>query len=131
MARYALAERANAQARLDRMWAEVESLANPSDEPLADSPLDELAESSMGLGALTPHIPTLEPGPREGQREAVQARALLEKADRVRVKAGAEDQQELDRLAGRVRDAMTDRRWGDLQTACNELSDVLFYLEDA
>jgi molecular chaperone DnaK len=61
----------------------------------------------------------------------VQARALLEKADRLRPKATAEDQAELDRLSGRVRDAMTDRRWADLQAACNELSDVLFYLEDA
>jgi molecular chaperone DnaK len=61
----------------------------------------------------------------------VQARALLEKADRVKAKAGEEDQQELDRLSGRVRDALTDRRWADLLTACNELSDVLFYLEDA
>ena len=76
-------------------------------------------------------MPQLDPGPREGQREAVQARALLEKADRVRSKAGAEDQAELDRLTTRIRDAMTDRRWGDLQSACNDLSDVLFYLEDA
>ena len=80
----------------------------------------------MSLG-----VPQLDAGPREGQRETVQARALLEKADRVRAKASDEDREELDRLSGRVRDAMTDRRWTDLQAACNDLSDVLFYLEDA
>ena len=45
--------------------------------------------------------------------------------------AGPEDAEELDRLAGRVRDALADRRWGDLGAACGDLSDVLFYLEDA
>ena len=69
-------------------------------------------------------------GPREGQREAVQARALLEKADRVRVKAAAEDQAELDRLMQDVRAAIDDRNWTKLDTATNALADVLFYLED-
>ncbi|MBY0512317.1 MAG: Hsp70 family protein [Gemmataceae bacterium] len=128
MARYAVAERATAQARLDRMWTELESLGSPaaggSHEGLPGEP------SAAGVG-LAPAFPTLDPGPREGQRETVQARALLEKADRVRAKASEEDAAELDRLAGRVRDAVTDRRWADLQTACNDLSDVLFYLEDA
>ena len=86
--------------------------------------------TSAGARALA-QSPHLDAGPREGQRETVQARALLEKADRVRAKASDEDRDELDRLAGRVRDAMTDRRWSDLQSACNDLSDVLFYLEDA
>ncbi len=125
---YALAERAGAQARLDRMWAEVESLAGLPDEQADDSEHADEA-TSTGLGAID--FPVLDPGPREGQREAVQARALLEKADRVRAKASPEDQQELDRLAGLVRDALTDRRWSDVQSAGNELSDVLFYLEDA
>src|SRR5262249_24230107 len=45
LARYALAERASAQARLDRMWADLESLANPTavpdDEP-GESPRPEV-----------------------------------------------------------------------------------------
>jgi molecular chaperone DnaK len=126
MARYAVAERASAQARLDRMWSELDSLNTPADES------GEPGDAAPPEGAsLAPAFPTLDPGPREGQRETVQARALLEKADRVRAKASAEDQAELDRLAGRVRDAMTDRKWSELHAACNELSDVLFYLEDA
>jgi molecular chaperone DnaK len=128
LARYALAERANAQARLDRMWADLESLANPRP---GDGELGDTGPPQSAALGLPPNVPTLDPGPREGQRETVQARALLEKADRVRAKASAEDQEELDRLSGRVRDAMTDRRWAELQSACNDLSDVLFYLEDA
>ena len=133
MARFALAERAGAQARLDRMWTDLESLMpGPAGEPGDD--LGEPGDVSPRVEtshAVSPHIPSLDPGPREGQRETVQARALLEKADRVREKASPEDQAELDRLASRVRDAMTDRRWPELAAACNELSDVLFYLEDA
>jgi molecular chaperone DnaK len=132
LARYAIAERAGAQARLNRMWADLESLmpqpgvANPDDPPNA---LDEsIPEGAIGLSA---GMPILDPGPREGQREAVQARALLEKAERIRAKASAEDQAELDRLIGKVKTALADRKWSDLQSASNDLSDVLFYLEDA
>jgi molecular chaperone DnaK len=110
LARFAVEEREAARARLDRMWGGV------------DPGPEEQAEADM---------PQLAPGPAEGQRETVQARALLEKADRVREKVSAEDQGELDRLAGRVREALTGRAWGDLTVASNELSDVLFYLEDA
>ena len=76
-------------------------------------------------------VPLLFAGPAEGRRETVQARALLEKAERVREKVSAEDGAELDRLTERVRVALTDRAWGDLTAAGNELADVLFYLEDA
>ncbi|MDB5311651.1 MAG: molecular chaperone [Gemmataceae bacterium] len=139
LARYAVAERAGAQARLNRMWADLESLlpggagpdGGPGGDPADPGAVGLPAQGGGLISAVPPSVPTLDPGPREGQRESVQARALLEKADRVRAKATAEDQDELDRLAGRVRDALTDRRWGDLQAACNELSDVLFYLEDA
>ena len=39
-------------------------------------------------------------------REAVQARALLEKAERLHAKASAEDQAELDRLIGNLRTSL-------------------------
>ena len=122
LARYAVTERAAAQARLDRMWADLESLAHAP---------PETTEEPRSVADFALAAPTLDPGPREGQRETVQARALLEKADRIRAKAAAEDQEELDRLTGKVRDALTDRRWNELEAACNDLSDVLFYLEDA
>ena len=67
----------------------------------------------------------------EGTRETTQARTLLEKADRVRGKATADDQAELDKLTGKVKAALEAKRWPDVQAACTELADVLFYLEDA
>lgn len=123
MSRYAVAEQAGAQARLNRIWADLESL-----EPGGEG---DVESDSLATGLSVPTIPVLDPGPREGQRETVQARALVDQAERLRAKASPEDQAELDRLTGRVRDALTDRRWADLQAACGELSDVLFYLEDA
>src|SRR5262249_46979668 len=75
-------------------------------------------------------MPQLEPGPREGQREAVQARALLEKAQRLLERAQPEDRPEVERLMERVRVALTDRKWDQLKAATNDLADTLFYLED-
>ena len=107
MARYAVEEREASQARLNRMWGTPETA-----EPIDDAP-------------------RLAPSVAEGQRESVQARALLEKAERIRANVSPEDQVELDRLCEKVRVAVTDRVWGDLKTAVAELADVLFYLEDA
>ncbi|HET6573483.1 MAG TPA: Hsp70 family protein [Fimbriiglobus sp.] len=115
LARFAVEERDAARARLDRLWGNGPSLDDGADAP-AQPPAD---------------APLLFSGPAEGQRETVQARALLEKAERVREKVSDEDRAELDRLTERVRVALTDRAWGDLTAAGNELADVLFYLEDA
>ena len=73
----------------------------------------------------------MSPGPREGQREAVQARALLEKAERLIERVSPEDRTEVERLMEKVRTALTDRQWDRLTAASNELADTLFYLEDA
>src|SRR5205807_2235184 len=70
-------------------------------------------------------------GRREGQRETVQAKALLEKAGRLSDAVQPEDRPELERLMEKVRTALTDRHWPALTAAANELADVLFYLEDA
>ncbi|MFL5341381.1 MAG: Hsp70 family protein [Gemmataceae bacterium] len=121
-----------AQSRLDRLWAPP---GGPMDE---EELVDELMAGLNGYDdeddtAEAPPLlamPELSPAPREGQRETVQARALLEKAERLRDKASAEDQAELDKLTERVRSSLTDRKWDALNQACNELADVLFYLED-
>jgi len=117
LARYEREERAGAQERLERLW-----LAPPDES--ADGQERE-AEADEGLD-----LPTLAPGPREGQRETVQARALLEKADRLLTNTFPEDRVELLRLMEQVRVAVTDRRWEHLTVATNELADILFYLED-
>jgi molecular chaperone DnaK len=114
LARFEREERELARERLARLW----------DEPPGEI-IDELAEEEEA-----DEVPSLVPGPREGQREAVQARALLEKAERLLDRVAPEDRSEIERLCGNVRTALTDRKWGQLTQACNELADVLFYLED-
>jgi molecular chaperone DnaK len=132
LARFERDEREAASARLEEMWQQSFEEETPLPEDDGDGELGELdgfvEPSGDGLGTA---IPSLETGPREGQREAVQARALLEKAERLREKAPEEDRQELDRLMQNVRVAIQDRNWSTLETASNALTDVLFYLEDA
>ena len=60
----------------------------------------------------------------------MQARALLEKAERLLERVQPEDRPEVERLMANVRTALTDRQWDRLTDAANELADVLFYLED-
>jgi molecular chaperone DnaK len=117
LARFEREEQEQARERLHRLWAE-QGGNGEEDEEVASAPGGPEA------------MPELVPGPREGQREAVQARALLEKAERLLEKVPAEDRAEVERLMGRVRDALTDRKWDQLTAACNELADTLFYLED-
>jgi len=108
------------------LWEGRENAWNAPEDDDDDDDMDDLELPIPGG-----ELPSMVPGPREGQREAVQAKALLEKAARLRGQAAAEDQSELDRLMGEVQQALTDRQWDKLQTASNALSDVLFYLEDA
>jgi molecular chaperone DnaK len=119
LARFEREEQAVARQRLQRLWNEWEE-ADADEEPPA----------SEELPAEEDEMPTLAPGPREGQRETVQARALLEKAERILPNVIAEDRPEIERLMERVRTALTDRQWDKVTAACNELADLLFYLED-
>jgi molecular chaperone DnaK len=113
-----------ARERLDRLWDQsAPAGAEDLDDDIEDD--EEFDEAEGG------EIPELVPGPREGQRETVQARALLEKAERLGATVAAEDRAEIDRLMSNVRNALTDRQWDKVTNACNELSDILFYLEDA
>jgi molecular chaperone DnaK len=108
MARFAVEERGAAQERLNRLWDAPLEEAETSDEPVElGAPIDD-----------------------DGHREMVQAQALIEKAERIKAKAASDDQAEIDRLIGSVKEALLDRKWDDLSLACGQLSDVLFYLED-
>ncbi len=59
----------------------------------------------------------------------MQARALLEKAERLMERVQAEDRTDVERLMEKVRTALTDRQWQRVTQASNELADALFYLE--
>jgi molecular chaperone DnaK len=126
LARYEREERDEARERLEQLWG-----ASETDEA-------DYLDDAEGMGDGEPdgapggeeELPSLLPGPREGQREAVQARALLEKAERLLERVAAEDRTEVERQMGRVREALTDRQWDKVTSASNELADTLFYLED-
>lgn len=108
--RFALEERDSAQRRLQQLWH---------------------GDSGEHEPAVAGDMPVLEAAVPEGQRELVRAKALLEKAEKLRENASPEDQEELDRMAERIRVTMADQDWAQLTPACDALSDVLFYLEDA
>lgn len=110
LAKYEREESAVARQRLDELW-------------------DESAEVVEGFGN-DDVLPEIVPGPREGQREAVQARALLEKAERLLTNTSADDRADVERLMQRVQVGVTDRQWEVVKKASDELADVLFYLED-
>jgi molecular chaperone DnaK len=118
LARFEREEQAMARRRLDRLWEDADA---EDEEPMGEGEGEDDNASEM---------PELVAGPREGQRETVQARALLEKAERALQNASAEDRAEVERLMERVQTALTDRRWDQVAAASNELADILFYLED-
>jgi molecular chaperone DnaK len=122
LARYEAEEHGLARERLNDMW---ERAGGPDEGAEEMNDMVELGELEEG------QVPQLVAGPREGQREAVQARALLEKSERLLAAAQPEDKADIEKLMERVRTALTDRHWDKVTAACNELADVLFYLEDA
>ena len=128
LAKFQREERTVARERLDQLWnaARVGDLEDDNED------FEDFEEEDEGMPAAElPEVPELVTGPREGQRETVQARALLEKAERLLPSVSPEDRLEVERLMTRVRTVLTDRQWDKLTTASNELSDILFYLEDA
>lgn len=96
----------------------------------SDEDNDSLGVATLDRETEAEEWPQLVPAPAEGQRETVQARALLEKAERLRQQASEEDRADLDRSMREVRVALTDRKWAELKKACDDLADLLFYLED-
>jgi molecular chaperone DnaK len=126
LARFQRDELVGARERLDELFGNSRGLPPVDDAGDFDEDAD-LADDREQVDDL----PELVPGPAAGQREAVQARALVEKAERLLTTASAEDRTELERHIGRIRERLTDRQWPELAAACNELSDVLFYLEEA
>jgi molecular chaperone DnaK len=116
LARYEREERDLARERLESLWG---AAAEEVPEGEGREPEDQ-----------TPEAPELVAGPREGQRETVQARALLEKAERLLERLQPDDRAEVEKLMERVRTALTDRQWDKVTAGGNELTDVLFYLEE-
>ncbi|MCE9534062.1 MAG: Hsp70 family protein [Planctomycetes bacterium] len=134
LARFERDDRDAASSRLEELWQqsfEEEDFDSDSEEDFEEGDGEQNTSIEASEEGSSASMPVLEAGPREGQREAVQARALLEKAEKLREKAAPEDQKDVDRLMQNVRVSLEDRNWNGLHAACNALADVLFYLEDA
>jgi molecular chaperone DnaK len=129
LARFQREERSLARERLDQLWNASQGADDEDDYEGYEE--FEPGDDDGVSAAEVPAAPELVSGPREGQRETVQARALLEKSERLLPGVAPEDRAEVERLMTRVRTALTDRQWDKLTAANNELSDILFYLEDA
>ncbi|MEI7687143.1 MAG: Hsp70 family protein [Planctomycetota bacterium] len=119
---------AAAQSRMAELWGDS--------FPGAD---DEFDDDDLAAGpASIPQIdltvanavPELVDAPREGQRESVQARALIEKAERLLTTIQPDDRAEVQKILDQLRNDMTDRRWDKVTAGSNQLSDLLFYLDD-
>jgi molecular chaperone DnaK len=119
LAKFQREERELARERLDRLWEEGQE----------EDEIDE-DEGEAAVGVAPPEVAELAPGPRDGHRETVQAKALLEKAERLLAKVSDADRADVERQMERVRAALADRRWDDVTAASNELADTLFYIED-
>jgi molecular chaperone DnaK len=126
LARFEREERSGALERLERLWSDQEA-----DEEMMEDMEEEGEE--METAPFSGSV-SQEPEPvhhtREGHRETVHARALVEKAQRLLEKVPEEDRAELERLIGRVQTALQERKWDHVTTTSNELADTLFYLED-
>jgi len=66
---------------------------------------------------------------RVQNRELTQARALIEKAERLMQEAGEDDQEDLVDLVESLTDAMGTNDLQAMQNASEELTDLIFYLE--
>jgi molecular chaperone DnaK len=100
-------ERDQARQRLDNLWGEWQA-----------------------GGAQPDVVPINVAGNDDGHRQAVQARALLEKAQRLLPGMPAEDRPELEKLMVRIRANLSEQDWDKVAGGVNELSDILFYLEE-
>lgn len=105
-----------ARQRINKLWQD-------SFEDLEEHMLGEDDSEESSSAALS--------GATQGHREAVQAKALIEKAERLLESMDGENRQELEKLMKQIQDALSEEKWSDVHAGCDELSDVLFYLEDA
>jgi molecular chaperone DnaK len=105
LARYETEEREAAEARLAGLW---------------QSDATDLEPVAVASG-----------GPSDHHREIVQARALLEKAQRLAERLQPADREDIHRQGKELEHALTQQDWQRLQQASDRLSDSLFYLEEA
>jgi molecular chaperone DnaK (HSP70) len=91
---------------------------------------EELAAARERLNALVggEAISDLESDQAE-RREEVQAKALIEKAERLMERANPDDREDLVNLVEAVKDALAQSDATAMEAATSELSDLIYYLE--
>jgi molecular chaperone DnaK len=114
LARFQRDDRDEALDRLDLLF-ETQSPGQEADDAAveAESPSDDT-----------------QPGTISVQRAVVQARAVLEKAERLLPIVEPEEREELDAVIERLRQAITASQLADIEALSTELAEALFYLED-
>jgi molecular chaperone DnaK (HSP70) len=89
----------------------------------------ELDAARERLSALIGGEGEAAPAGEPAKREAVQARALVEKAERLMERANPDDKEDLVDLVESVRDALAANDIAAMERAVAELSDLIYYLE--
>jgi len=80
--------------------------------------------------AESPRAADTQPETISVQRAVGQARAVLEKAERLLPNVEPEEREELDAVIERLRQAITASQLADIEALSAELAEALFYLED-
>jgi molecular chaperone DnaK len=115
-----------AQGRINDLWGGPFGF-DEDEEDDEEAPVPEMSTAGVAVANAAPELVA---GPREGQRESVQARALIEKAERMMANLQPDDRTEVQRVLDQVKSDVTDRRWDKVTAGSNQLSDLLFYLDD-
>ena len=106
------------QDKLDQARSRVQALFGEGGE----------AGSAASAGAADDAGPAVSAPGVDARRLAVEGRALLEKAERLLEKAGAQDAEDLVDAIEAIKDALADDE-AALKTAMDTLADLLYYLE--
>jgi molecular chaperone DnaK len=115
LARFQREDRDEARRRLETLFESQDAML-----------LDVEATSPDESSASSPQ----EPDAAAAQRALVQARALLEKAERLLPNVAHEERAEIEPLMARLRGAVAARQLDEIEAQSAELADLLFYLED-
>ena len=125
LAKFQRDERDAARGRLEDLWDDADTAGATI---AAGAEEDEAEDDDYGEALAA--MPEQAPCQADTRRENVQARALLEKAERLLATVPAEDRPELQRLMANLSQAVADGNAERRHQASNSLADVLFYLED-
>ena len=125
LARFQRDERDRARRRIDELFDAKEAEELSVGAANIEQESDEARHSASGSPSPAPTSDV------DLNRSLIQAKALLEKGERLMPNATSEDRAEIERRIVRLRTAVAERHAADLQSQTAEFSDLLFYLEEA